>query len=98
HGMGMDQAVRLMLADGAQFDEDGNFIMKVGDVPYDKPEEAAKKWLELNPHFQEGSGGGSGTPRAGGTKLVTPKQMDEMGEVSLIATGLSNPPGNPRTE
>lgn len=93
HGKGMDQAVRLMLAEGATFDEEGNFTFKIGDVPYDKPEEATKKWLESNPHFMEGSGGGSGTPRAGNGKILTTEQMDSMETSSLLSVGLKSKPG-----
>ncbi len=92
HGKGMEQAVRLMLAEGAAFDEDGNFAFKVGDVPYDKPIEAAKKWLEANPHFAEGTAGGSGTPRIGNSRVMTDEQLDAMPAVSLIEAGLSAPP------
>jgi hypothetical protein len=93
HGKGMDQAVALMLGEGAKFDEDGVFGMTIDDVPYDKPADAAKKWLEQNSHFQEGSGGGSGTPRPGGNgKLLNEKAMDDMSPASLVSTGLSMTP------
>lgn len=92
HGKGMGQAVELMLQEGAGFDEDGNFAMKVGEVPFDKPDEAAKKWLETNTHFLEGTGGGSGTPRPGGNgKLLSEKVMDEMSPAALISQGLDIP-------
>lgn len=92
HGRGMDQAVRLMMADGAGFDDDGNFLMKVDDVPYDKPAEAAQKWLSNNLHFVEGTGGGAGTPRGSNGKLLTTKAMDDMPAVNLMAEGLKNSP------
>lgn len=93
HGVGLDQAVKLMLAEGATFDDDGGFAMKVGEVPYDKPAEAAKKWLETNSHFAEGTPGGAGTPRAGGNgKLHTPESLAGMPTTSLLAEGLSKPP------
>ncbi len=92
HGKGMDQAVRLMLSEGATYDEEGAFAMKVGEVPYDKPDDAAKKWLEANPHFVEGAGGGSGTPRAGNGKLITGQQMEAMSTTSLLAAGLKTTP------
>lgn len=92
HGRGMDQAVKLMLADGAGFDEDGNFVMKVDDVPYDKPGEAAARWLANNLHFVEGTGGGAGTPRGSNGKLLSTKDMDDMPPVNLMAEGLKATP------
>lgn len=95
HGIGLDQAVKLMLAEGATFDDEGAFAMKVGEVPYDKPAEAAKKWLETNSHFAEGTPGGAGTPRAGGNgKLHSPESLAAMPTTSLLAEGLSRPPQN----
>lgn len=92
HGQGLDQAVRLMLAEGATLDDEGAFTMKLGEVPYDKPADAAKKWLEANSHFAEGTAGGAGT-RIGGSngKLHTPAELDAMPTTSLIATGLKGP-------
>jgi len=92
HGPGMDQAVSLMLNSGATFDEDGSFQMTIDDVPYDKPAEAAAKWLETNSHFREGAGGGSGTPRGGGnTRLMNTEAMEGMSPAALISEGLKSP-------
>lgn len=88
HGQGMDQAVELMINSGAKFDDEGNFGMTIDDVPYDKPTEAAAKWLEKNTHFLEGAGGGAGTPRAGGTKLLNNQAMESMSPAAMIAEGL----------
>jgi hypothetical protein len=94
HGKGMDQAVKLMLAEGAKFDENGDFAFTVDEVPYDNPKEAAQKWLEANPHFMEGSPGGSGSPRPGGSvNLLNQETMKDMSPTALIQAGLSTDPG-----
>lgn len=92
HATGMEQAVQLMMGAGATLDEEGAFSMSIDNVPYDKPVEAAKKWLETNPHFVEGSGGGSGTVRSGAAKLLNNQAMESMSPVSLIAAGLKSTP------
>jgi hypothetical protein len=94
HSRGMNQAVTLMLHDGeVKLDDDGNFTATIDGVPYEKPEEAAAKWLETNAHFAEGSSGGSGSPRPGGNaKLLTNEQMDAMHDTSLLEVGLNQKP------
>jgi hypothetical protein len=98
HGKGMEQAVTLMMHDAEiKLDDDGKFTATIDGVPYDKPEDASKKWLETNPHFAEGVGGGSGSPRAGGTtKMLSPDQLDSMHPTSLLGIGLQQKPsGSP---
>lgn len=94
HATGMEQAVTLMLESGdVKFNEEGEFTATVGGVPFDKADEAGKKWLEANPHFLEGNGGGSGSPRPGGTaKLIKPEVMAGMSSGALIHAGLKSKP------
>jgi hypothetical protein len=90
HGAGLNQAVRLMVAEGAAEVDDEGVTITIDRVPYTGEAaiaKAAAAWLNANPHFQKSPDGGSGGRRPNGGALP-PADMDKMSAGALLRTGL----------
>lgn len=89
HERGLDQAVRLMAAEGAAEVDDDGVTVTINKIPYTGEAaiaKAAAEWLAANPHFAKGSDGGSGGRRPNGGAL--PVDMDKMTSRQLLHEGL----------
>lgn len=96
----MEQAIRLLAAEGNARIEDGKVVLSVGELDFvDDPKGAAIAWLRANPHFALAAGGGAGigdnsNGSGGGGAVRNPTDNDPE---SLIAAGwASRPKGGAR--
>lgn len=94
HPEAIDDAVAAMLGScSPEFDDETNELtLTVGGVPFTKPKEAAKRFLESKPFFAQGLPGGSGASggRGGNGSRPSKEQMDGMSEHALLISGLSS--------
>lgn len=89
HTQGLEQAVRLMVSEGAAELDDDGVTITIDRVPYTGEAaitKAAAAWLLANPHFQKSTDGGSGSRRPNGGGV--PLDMDKLPAASLISRGL----------
>lgn len=95
HAKGLPVAVKTMLAEcSPEFDEEtGELTLTVDGVPFTNTKDAAKRFLESQPYFAEGMGGGSGMVRANGSSgRVSSEQLKNMTSDELLVMGLNNKP------
>lgn len=89
HTQGLEQAVRLMVAEGAAEVDDEGVTVTINKVPYTGDEaiaKAAAAWLTANPHFAKGVDGGSGGRRPNGG--AGPADLEKMSARNLLRAGM----------
>ncbi len=89
HAQGLEQAVRLMVAEGSAEVDDEGVTVTIDKVPYTGDAaiaKAAAAWLTANPHFAKSVDGGSGGRRPNGG--AGPADLEKMSARALLGAGM----------